>query len=170
MISWIIYFFGYYGITYGNLKAAIPSFGVIIGAYAVLFFIFIPKIRVIFFRPEKNTKMAALAGTRKYSIDVACGMNISIPKSSRACERRHTLATLPAYHETDLPFGSSNTNEKSDPKAPRLSASCLVGPIKEVDAEEDSVYAHEENCSTNLALKNDLNLNISLSNLTPNGY
>lgn len=169
MISWIIYFVGYYGITYGNLKAAIPSYGVIIGAFAVLFFIFIPKIRVIFFRPEKNTKMAALAGTRKYSIDVASGMNITIPKSSRACERRHTLATLPAYHETDLPFDSS-TDKKKEPNGLRLSASCLVGPIKEVDPEEELTHAHEEmSCSTNFALKKDVNLNISTMHEIPNG-
>ncbi|XP_031548845.1 extracellular calcium-sensing receptor-like [Actinia tenebrosa] len=169
MISWIIYFLGYYGITYGNLKTAIPSYGVIIGAFAVLFFIFIPKIRVIFFRPEKNTKMAALAGTRKYSIDVASGMNITIPKPSRACERRHTLATLPAYHETDLPFASS-TNYKGEPNVPRFSSSCLVGPIKEVDLEEESTHAQDEvNVSTNFALKKDVNLNICPTNEVPNG-
>lgn len=169
MISWIIYFVGYYGIPYGTLKAAIPSYGVIVGAFAVLFFIFIPKIRVIFFSPEKNTKMAALAGTRKYSIDVASGMNITIPNSSRACERRHTLATLPAYHETDLPF-ESNTENKREFNGIRLSGLCLEGTIKEVDLEEELTHAHQDmSCSMNFALKKDVNLNITTMSDISNG-
>ncbi|EDO42856.1 predicted protein, partial [Nematostella vectensis] len=60
MITWAIYFVGHYGNTAGNLRAAVPSVGILLGAYAVLLFIFMPKIKVIFLEPEKNTKKAAM--------------------------------------------------------------------------------------------------------------
>ncbi|KAK3697748.1 hypothetical protein QZH41_010298 [Actinostola sp. cb2023] len=164
MISWMVYFFGYYGIPQGKLKVAVPSFGVIIGAYAVLFFIFVPKIRVILFLPEKNTKKAALAGTRKYSVDVACGIQLSISKSSRACERRHTLATLPAYHESGI-SSLGNLDNNGNALGSRFSPEGLGEAIKE---DEDVPEEVSRNSFDNIRQEHKITIK-NLAILTPNG-
>lgn len=169
MISWMIYFFGYYGIQHGKLKAAVPSFGVIVGAYAVLFFIFVPKMRVVLFLPEKNTKKAALAATRKYSVDVACGIQLSISRSSRACERRHTLATLPAYHESGLSTSVQSLDRNGNAVGARFSPDSLGETINEVDdiAEEDSVNV-DVRSSFSIPLDNGITIK-NIAYLQPNG-
>ncbi|KAK3748177.1 hypothetical protein QZH41_003251 [Actinostola sp. cb2023] len=164
MISWMVYFFGYYGIPQGKLKVAVPSFGVIIGAYAVLFFIFVPKIRVILFLPEKNTKKAALAGTRKCSVDVACGIQLSISKSSRACERQHTLATLPAYYESGI-SSLGNLDNNGNALGSRFSPEGLGEAIKE---DEDIPEEVSRNSFDNIRQEHKITIK-NLAILTPNG-
>lgn len=168
MLSWMVYFFGYYGIPRGELKAAVPIFGVIVGAYAVLVFIFVPKMRVILFLPEKNTKKAAMAATRKYSIDVACGIQLSISKSSRACERRHTLATLPTYHEAGMSSPKS-LDRNANTVGSRFSAENLGEAIREADdgLEDESVNIDVRN-SFSIPLDSGVTIK-NMTFLTPNG-
>ena len=61
--------------TKGNLICTIMA--LMVGAYAMLFLLFLPKVRVIFFRPEKNTKQAAIESTRRYSLEQASGIDLS---------------------------------------------------------------------------------------------
>lgn len=61
--------------TKGNLICTIMA--LIVGAYAMLFLLFLPKVRVIFFHPEKNTKQAAIESTRRYSLEQASGIDLS---------------------------------------------------------------------------------------------
>ncbi|XP_048590591.1 extracellular calcium-sensing receptor [Nematostella vectensis] len=150
MITWAIYFVGHYGNTAGNLRAAVPSVGILLGAYAVLLFIFMPKIKVIFLEPEKNTKKAAMAETRKYSIDVA---NLKY-YSGGARERRHTLAVLPPYHPStaDPGSGAPQTNRsRFNSIILRNADACMATSIKETDeesAETDSVSVNGDNKPT----------------------
>lgn len=101
LVSWAALLITQYGQPDGKLKSAIISFTLIAGAYSVLFFIFLPKLRVILFRPEKNTMRATLEGTRRYSVDVAA--NIDVPMATFDGRRRHTSpACLPADMAHDL--------------------------------------------------------------------
>lgn len=86
ILSWATLLIVHLFMIDGRMKTTVMSLGVISGAYAVLIFLFLPKLHVIFFKPEKNTKQAAVASTRRFSFDVA---RKSLPLYDNSL-RRHT--------------------------------------------------------------------------------
>ena len=124
----------------GKPKTAFSCFVLVVGAYVILFFIFLPKLRVILFRPEKNTRQATLEGTRRYSVDVAA--NMDMPTFDRG--RRHTSpACLPAdsvFNELDV----CNHATSHVSLGPRLSADLLMRTIDEVAQLDMKVIPIEE--------------------------
>lgn len=106
----------------------------ILGAYSMLFLLFLPKVRVIFFRPEKNTKQAAIESTRRYSIDQASGIGLS-PTQGGVSRRKSSPACL-ALQFMNGSIGKLTVAKNS--LGPRRSHGSIIATIKELPEERKS--------------------------------
>jgi len=100
----------------------------------MLFLLFLPKVRVIFFRPEKNTKQAAIESTRRYSIDQASGIGLS-PTQGGGSRRKSSPACLA------LQFMNGSIGKLAVAKnslGPRRSHGSIIATIKELPEERKS--------------------------------
>lgn len=100
----------------------------------MLFLLFLPKVRVIFFRPEKNTKQAAIESTRRYSIDQASGIDLSPIQGMTL--RRNTSPACLAFQ-----FMNGSMNKLPVVKqnlGPRRSQGSIIATIKELPEERKS--------------------------------
>ncbi|RDD46595.1 Metabotropic glutamate receptor 2 [Trichoplax sp. H2] len=85
----------YFG-TSGPFQAAVASFGMITFAIAVLLCMFLPKIYIIIFKPELNTKERAMMDLASFTFSNANNNNyLSAPNSRRPSVKRSSApATL----------------------------------------------------------------------------
>jgi len=108
----------------------------VLGAYAMLFLLFLPKVRVIFFRPEKNTKQAAIASTRRYSLDQASGIDLSPIQRVQGGVRRNTSPACLALQFMNGSFGKLPVIKNS--MGLRRSQGSIIATIRESPDERKS--------------------------------
>ena len=87
-LSWLTILINRHVLAVSKTNLICTIVALVLGAYSTLFLLFFPKVRTIFFRPEKNTKQAAKESTRRYSLEQASGIDLS---PSRLSTRRNTF-------------------------------------------------------------------------------
>ena len=132
-VSWVIILIGRHLSPLGMLNAVLTILALTAGAYLMLALLFLPKIRVIFFRPEKNTKQAAIESTRRYSLEQASGIDLSPVQGSRSAARRHTSPACLTLQLVNGPGVKSAASKSS--LGQRRSHVSLIGTIKELPEE-----------------------------------
>lgn len=133
-LSWLVILICRHVSTHGRVNIICTTFALTLGAYSMLFLLFLPKVRVIFFRPEKNTKQAAIESTRRYSIDQASGIDLS-PIQGGGSRRKSSPACLA------LQFMNGSVGKLPVAKnslGPRRSHGSIIATIKEVPEERKS--------------------------------
>lgn len=132
--SWLVILIFRYVPPRGKVNVICSILALILGAYSMLFLLFLPKVRVIFFRPEKNTKQAAIESTRRYSIDQASGIGLS-PIQGIGSRRKSSPACLA------LQFMNGSISKLAVAKTslgPRRSQGSIIATIKESPEERKS--------------------------------
>lgn len=133
-VSWLAILICRHVSTRGKLNVICTIVALILGAYSMLVLLFLPKVRVIFFRPEKNTKMAAIESTRRYSIDQASGIDLS-PIQALGSRRN----TSPACLALQFMNGSvAKLPVVKNSLGPRRSHGSIITTIKELPEERKS--------------------------------
>ena len=132
--SWLVILIFRHVPPRGKLNVICSILALILGAYSMLFLLFLPKVRVIFFRPEKNTKQAAIESTRRYSIDQASGIGLS-PTQGGASRRKSSPACL-ALQFMNGSIGKLTVAKNS--LGPRRSHGSIIATIKELPEERKS--------------------------------
>ena len=133
-LSWLAILICRHVSTRGSINVICTILALILGAYSMLFLLFLPKVRVIFFRPEKNTKQAAIESTRRYSIDQASGIDLS-PIQGGSSRRKSSPACLA------LQFMNGSISKLPAAKTslgPRRSHGSIIATIKELPEERKS--------------------------------
>lgn len=133
-LSWTAILICRHALIPGRESDVCTIIALILGAYSMLFLLFLPKVRVIFFRPEKNTKQAAIESTRRYSIDQASGIDLSPIQGTTL--RRNTSPACLAFQ-----FMNGSTNKLPVVKqylGPRRSQGSIIATIKELPEERKS--------------------------------
>lgn len=133
-LSWLAILICRHITPHGRINVICTILALILGAYSMLFLLFLPKVRVIFFRPEKNTKQAAIESTRRYSIDQASGIDLS-PIQGVGTRRKSSPACLtPQFMNGSigkLPVAKNSLG-------PRRSHGSIISTIKELPEERKS--------------------------------
>lgn len=132
--SWLVILIFRHVPPRGKVNLISSILALILGAYSMLFLLFLPKVRVIFFRPEKNTKQAAIESTRRYSIDQASGIGLS-PTHGGVSRRKSSPACLA------LQFMNGSIGKLAVAKnslGPRRSHGSIIATIKELPEERKS--------------------------------
>lgn len=132
--SWLVILIFRHVPPRGKVYVICSILALILGAYSMLFLLFLPKVRVIFFRPEKNTKRAAIESTRRYSIDQASGIGLS-PMQGGGSRRKSSPACLA------LQFMNGSIGKLAVAKnslGPRRSHGSIIATIKELPEERKS--------------------------------
>ena len=133
-LSWTAILICHHTSLHGRESYICAIMALILGAYSMLFLLFLPKVRVIFFRPEKNTKQAAIESTRRYSIDQASGIDLSPIQGMTL--RRNTSPACLAFQ-----FMNGSMNKLPVVKqnlGPRRSQGSIIATIKELPEERKS--------------------------------
>ena len=131
--SWLVILIFRHVSPRGKLNVICSILALILGAYSMLFLLFLPKVRVIFFRPEKNTKQAAIESTRRYSIDQASGIGLSPTQGS---SRRKSSPACLALQFMNGSIGKLAVAKNS--LGPRRSHGSIIATIKELPEERKS--------------------------------
>ena len=129
-LSWLTILINCHVVAVSKTTLICTIVALVLGAYSTLFLLFSPKVRVIFFRPEKNTKQAAIESMRRYSLDQASGIDLS---PSYAGARRNTSPACLALQfmngsAAKLAVARSNLG-------PRRSQGSIIATIKECPEE-----------------------------------
>lgn len=133
-LSWVAILICRHASLHGRVSVICTILALILGAYSMLLLLFLPKVRVIFFRPEKNTKQAAIESTRRYSLDQASGIDLS-PIQGAGLRRNTSPACLA------LQFMNGSINKLPVVKnnlGPRRSQGSIIATIKELPEERKS--------------------------------
>ena len=132
--SWLVILIFRHVPPRGKVNVICSILALVLGAYSMLFLLFLSKVRVIFFRPEKNTKQAAIESTRRYSIDQASGIGLS-PTQGVGSRRKSSPACLA------LQFMNGSIGKLAVAKnslGPRRSHGSIIATIKELPEERKS--------------------------------
>ena len=131
--SWLVILIFRHVPPHGKVNVICSILALILGAYSMLFLLFLPKVRVIFFRPEKNTKQAAIESTRRYSIDQASGIGLS---PTQGGSRRKSSPACLALQFMNGSIGKLAVAKNS--LGPRRSHGSIIATIKELPEERKS--------------------------------
>lgn len=133
-ISWLTIFVNRHISPVNKTNLLCTTVALILGAYFILFLLFLPKVCVIFFRPEKNTKQAAIASTRRYSLEQASGIDLSPVQGG---PRRNTSPACLAMPFMNGAFGKLPVT-KSSSLGLRRSQGSIIATIRECSEERKS--------------------------------
>ena len=133
-LSWLTILISHHVSSVRKTNLICIILALILSAYSMLLFLFLPKVCVIFFRPEKNTKQAAIASTRRYSLDQASGIDLSPIQG--AGPRRNTSPACLALQFMNGSIGKLSVVKNS--LGPGRSQGSVIATIRESSEERKS--------------------------------